>query len=335
MPRRSRIDAAGALHHIMVRGIEKSEIFSTDGDRNHFVSRLGGILEETKAMCYAWALIPNHFHLLLRTGPVSISTIMRRLLTGYAVWYNQTHRRRGHLFENRFKSILCQEDVYLMELVRYIHLNPIRAGIVRDLEELEWYPYCGHSTLMGKIKRGWQETSEVLGFFGTKIGTARHACKVFMERGIGQGRRADLTGGGLIRSAGGWEGVKALRNENIYQRSDERILGNGEFVERVLAGAQEAMERRHELRARGFNLAKIASRVSEILGAGPEVAWAKGKYRHAVEARSLFCYWAVWELGTPMSVLARKFGISITAVSQSVVRGRTIADKKSLSLIIT
>ena len=130
MPRKSRIDAPGALHHIIVRGIDRRRIFENDGDRDHFLSRLSDILTETKTACYAWALIPNHFHLLLRTSDVSISTVMRRLLTGYALWFNKRHRRYGHLFQNRFKSILCQEEVYLLELVRYIHLNPIRSELV-------------------------------------------------------------------------------------------------------------------------------------------------------------------------------------------------------------
>jgi putative transposase len=83
MPRSSRIDAAGALHHVIVRGIERGSVFRDDTDRNHFVERLSGILQDTKTVCYAWALIPSHFHLLLRTGPVPLSTVMRRLLTGY------------------------------------------------------------------------------------------------------------------------------------------------------------------------------------------------------------------------------------------------------------
>jgi putative transposase len=332
MPRKSRIDAAGALHHIMVRGIERRKIFGSDADRDHFVSRLGEVLQRTKTICYAWALLPNHFHLLLRTGSVSISTVMRRLLTGYAVWYNRTHRRHGHLFQNRFKSVLCQEDVYLMELVRYIHLNPIRAGIVRGMEELGRYPYSGHSVLMGKVKREWQERAGVLGFFGERTASARRAYQEFVEEGIEQGRRTDLTGGGLIRSAGGWEGVKALKRENVYQRSDERILGDGEFVGSVLAAAEEAMEKRYSLRARGYDLEKVALRVSQELGAEPGAVWRKGRYRHAVEARSVLCYWAVRELGTPMSFLARKFGMSIPAISKSVARGRTIADARGFTL---
>ena len=129
MPRQARIDAPGALQHIIVRGIERKRIFFDDRDRDNFVTRLTTVLPESTARCYAWALIPNHFHLLLCTGNVPMSTVMRRLLTGYAVSFNRRHRRHGQLFQNRYKSILCQQEPYLLELVRYIHLNPLRAGI--------------------------------------------------------------------------------------------------------------------------------------------------------------------------------------------------------------
>jgi REP element-mobilizing transposase RayT len=144
MPRKARIDAPGALHHIIVRGIERRKIFLDDSDRDNFVERLGNIVSETKTPCFAWALIPNHFHLLLRTGLTPIATVMQKLLTGYAVGFNLRHRRHGQLFQNRYKSILCQEDAYLLELVRYIHLNPLRAKIVEGMKELDKYPYSGH-----------------------------------------------------------------------------------------------------------------------------------------------------------------------------------------------
>jgi REP element-mobilizing transposase RayT len=150
MPRSSRTDDVGALHHVMVRGIGRSERSQSNADRHHFVERLGRILHETEAQCYAWALMPNHYHLPLRTGPVPISTVMRRLLTGYALWYHRGHRRHGHLFQNRFKSILCQEHRYLL-------------GLVGDLNEPGRYAYSGHSVLMGKMKKPWQDTKGVLG----------------------------------------------------------------------------------------------------------------------------------------------------------------------------
>jgi len=223
MPRKSRIDTPGALHHIIARGIERRRIFADDTDRDDFLKRLGTIISETETACYAWALIPNHFHLLLRTDKASISTVMRRLLTGYAIGYNHRHRRSGHLFQNRFKSILCQEDPYLKELVRYIHLNPLRAKIVPDLRSLNRYPYCGHSALLGKKPRQWQATESLLAFFGDDLRTAKRNYSDFVIKGIDQGRRPDLTGGGLIRSVGGWSALKSLRRAGFSQKADERI----------------------------------------------------------------------------------------------------------------
>lgn len=100
MPRKARLDAPGALHHIICRGIERRKIFDDHADRDNFLQRLGIILKETLRPCYGWALIPNHFHLLLPTGKVPISIVMRKLLTGYAVSFNRRHRRYGHLFQS-------------------------------------------------------------------------------------------------------------------------------------------------------------------------------------------------------------------------------------------
>ena len=124
MPRQARIDTPGALHHIMVRGIERRKIFRDNKDKDNFVERLGSVIKDTSTSCYAWSLQSNHIHLLLRTGDNPISTVMGRLLTGYAVTFNRRYKRHGQLFQNRYKSILCQEDPYFIELVRYIHLNP-------------------------------------------------------------------------------------------------------------------------------------------------------------------------------------------------------------------
>jgi REP element-mobilizing transposase RayT len=123
MPRKTRLDAPGALHHIVVRGIERRKIFRDDSGRDDFLERLSAILGESRTPCYAWALMPKHFHLLLKTGQTPISTLMRRLLTGYAVSFNLRHRRSGHRFQNRYKSILCREDACLLELARYIHVK--------------------------------------------------------------------------------------------------------------------------------------------------------------------------------------------------------------------
>jgi REP element-mobilizing transposase RayT len=190
MPRKSRIDAAGALHHIMARGIEGSLIFRNDSDRDDFLSRLGELTREAEARCLAWALMGNHFHLLMKTGKEPLARGMQRLQTGYALSYNRRHRRQGHLFQNRYKSILCQEDPYLLELVRYIHLNPVRAKTVATLDELDRYAYSGHSAILGVCQNDWQDTQGVLRLFGQRESTARRRYHRFVEKGIAAGKGA-------------------------------------------------------------------------------------------------------------------------------------------------
>jgi REP element-mobilizing transposase RayT len=292
MPRKARIDAPGALHHIIVRGIEKRNIFKDDKDRNQFVKRLGDVLTESETPIYAWALIPNHLHLLLKTGLTPIATLTRRLLTGYAVYFNRRHRRHGHLFQNRYKSILCQEQPYFQELIRYIHLNPLRAKLVKATKALERYPYSGHSAVVGKVKRDWQQVNYVLGFFGKRKPDARKAYRHFVEQGVKQGRRPELIGGGLIRSVGGWSAINALRDERVRVKADERILGDSDFVEAVLKEADEQLQRRYRLQVKGFDLEQAARCVAQVLNIPVELVWEKSRRPQVVEARDLLCYWA-------------------------------------------
>ena len=173
MPRQARLDSPGTLHHVMVRGIEKRPIVNDETDRKDFVRRLGALAEETQTPIYAWALMSNHVHILLCSGALGLAKFMRRLLTGYAVSYNLRHRRHGHVFQNRYKSIVCDGDNYFTELVRYIHLNPLRVELVKDLKELENYPYCGHGTILGTPARQWQDCESVLAQFGTRTSEGR------------------------------------------------------------------------------------------------------------------------------------------------------------------
>ena len=266
MPRQSRIDAPGSLHHIICRGIERRKIFRNTADRDDFVARLSRVVSDTETSCYAWAVMPNHFHLLLRTGSVLITTVMRRLLTGYASGFNRRHQRSGHLFQNRYKSILCQEDPYLKELVRYIHLNPLRARIVKDLDGLDFYPYCGHNRIMGytKEKERWQDTDFILAIFGASMESARMKYREFIESGVSMGRRPELTGGGLVRSAGGWGELKSMRRMRGHIKGDERILGDPDYVESVLHAAQEHLDEKYRIRAKGYGFQDVLNRVSEI-----------------------------------------------------------------------
>ena len=333
MPRKARIDAPGALHHIIVRGIEKREIFEDDKDRDQFIKRLGDILTETETPIYAWALIPNHVHLLLKTGLTPVATIMSRLLTGYAGYFNRRHRRHGHLFQNRYKSILCQEEPYFRELVRYIHLNPIRAKLVKEIKALDKYPYSGHSAVLGSVKRDWQQVDYVLGFFGKTKSAARRAYRHFVKKGVSEGRRHELTGGGLVRSLGGWTAFRALRGGSVRIKGDERILGDSDFVEAVLKEADEQLERRYQLKTRGFDLDQVAQRVAQVLDRPLEIVWEKSRRPQVAMARSLLCYWASKELGMSMTDLAKRLNLTQPAISIAARRGERIARENQYMLI--
>jgi putative transposase len=332
MPRKARIDAPGALHHIICRGINRKRIFRDNTDRNNFVERLGNIIIDTSTSCYAWVLIPNHFHLLLRTGKVPIATVMRRLLTGYAVTFNRRHRRHGHLFQNRYKSILCQEEPYLLELVRYIHLNPVRAKVVSSYEELDTYPYSGHSRIMGRFTDAWQEADEILLRFSKRISIARRKYSSFVEEGVSQGRKPELTGGGLIRSAGGWQKFQELRKMQVVLKSDERILGENDFVDTVLEGAEEVLARSYQHRLKGYDFNMAVEKVGEIFQMHPKEILTGGKQPQRVQARSLLCYWAVRELGLSATSVAVRLGLTQPTVSRSVQRGEKLAFEQDYQL---
>jgi len=332
MPRQARIDAPGAVHHIIARGIERGKIFRDDQDRGDFVHRLGKVVVETQTRCFAWALIPNHFHLLLQTGSVPVATVMRRLLTGYAIGHNRRHRRSGHLFQNRYKSILCQKDAYLKELVRYIHLNPLRAGLVKNMDELDRYRFSGHSYVVGKKSNDWQAVSEVLSIFDDRLTQARSRYRDYLIQGVSLGRQPDLVGGGLVRSAGGWDVVCAMRRLGDFQKSDERILGDGDFVETVLVEAQEQMRHRYVLASKGFELKDLGEAVSKVVQVSPEELVGPSKARRVVKARALICYWAVRELGLSMTEVGGRLKIGVSTVSSAVKKGQSIAKEEGLVL---
>ena len=317
MPRKTRIDAAGALHHVIVRGIGQSAIFKDDRDRKDFLTRLESLLQETSTSCYAWALMNNHVHLLLRSGLSPLSSLMRRLLTGYAKYFNRRHNRSGHLFQNRYKSFLCEEEPYLLELIRYIHLNPLRVGAVKTMDELATFPWSGHSTLLGKHKREWQETEFVLHLFHERQTIARKAYLSFLEKGIALGRRSDLTGGGLIRSAGGWVAVQSLRKSKEHYASDERILGSSDFVSTVLKQANEQYEKK-----RLFDMETLIMFVCEYLHIDKSLLLSPVKQGQVARARSLIAHIAFNVLRLTGVSIAGSLGLSPSAVSKLAAKGR-------------
>ena len=317
MPRQARIDIPGLLQHVIVRGIERTDIFLDDEDRNRFVERLCTLLVKSGTDCFAWAQIPNHVHLLLRCNHIELSRFMRSLLTGYAVTFNRRHARFGHLFQNRYKSIVCEEEPYLLELIRYIHLNPLRAGLVKDIEELARYPWCGHGVLLGYRELSGQATDEVLSLFGKGIKRARQTYQQFILDGVAMGRRPELVGGGLRRS-------QMVENPDVaLGEYDERVLGGGEFV----ASLREEPSLGSKL-LRGIELQKLQSIVSDYFQLPAAALLRRGRRNAYSEARELFCYLAIRELGYSGAKVGALLGMGSSSVSRASRRGEELFDSR-------
>lgn len=320
MPRQARLDAPGTLHHVIVRGIEKRRIVNDNQDRENFVTRVGELCLETKTAIYAWALMSNHAHILLRSGPEGISTYMRRLLTGYAVTYNLRHRRYGHLFQNRYKSIVCEEDAYFKELVRYIHLNPLRAAIVDTPSELAKYRWCGHGVILGRFRHSWLDRDYVLRWFGKKQGEAKKQYQQFVRKGVDLGPQPDLVGGGLVRSLGGWAAVKSLRRQNVKEMGDERVLGSGKFVKNLLNEA----ERKTRLQFTTLELIEKAKSAMDVYCRQHDIEMdlirSGSRAGQVPKHRAELAIKLVTQMGLSMAETGRQLGLSTSGVAQILRR---------------
>lgn len=322
MPRQARLDAPGTLHHVIVRGIEKRRIVDDRKDKEDFVKRMGEIALDSSTAIYAWALMINHAHILLRSGNKGLPGFMRRLLTGYAISYNIRHKRHGHLFENRYKSILCDEDAYFRELVRYIHLNPLRGGLVKSLRELDGYSWCGHSAIMGRKAHEWQKVDYVLSWFGSREGEAREAYRKYVKRGIQQGRRSDLVGGGLIRSLGGWSQVVSLRRSKERVLSDQRVLGDEEFVERVSKEADDGIQYQLSGNERRQKTEGHIRMICQREGINLEELKSGSRRGRVPKARAKLAVSLVDDYGIPLAEVGRQLGVSTSAVSKIIRRNK-------------
>jgi len=247
-------------------------------------------------------------------------------LTGYTVRFNRRHRRHGHLFQNRYKSILCEENAYLTQLVAYIHLNPFRAGIVRDVSELRSYPYCGHSALMGKKIRPWQDAQYILALFGKSVSEARKNLHQHVVKWSAKGRCSELTGGGLIRSAGGWRQIREAYRDGIRISSDERILGSSDFVEKTLRRAGEAYDQKLQLQSAGVDLSTVIGAVCRDLEVDEDELTGASKRLKATNARALVSHIAVRGLSISGSEVARRLKVDRSAVCRAARRVENDAD---------
>jgi hypothetical protein len=260
----------------------------------------------------------NHLHILLKSGENGLVTYMRRLLSGYAQHYNRRHKRSGYLFQNRYKSIICEEEAYFSKLVAYIHLNPLKAGIAGSMEELARYPWSGHAVIMKRISHDWLDRDYVLRFFGKAEGKARKAYMVFLEEEIGIDRESELSGGGLVRSHGGWSNVQSMREKGLKEMGDERILGSGDFVKSLLAETERGVEQQFNA---GERLDLVQREIADVCkAAGITAAFLRSGSRSGSlsELRKSLATKIVYEYGLSFAEAARQLGVTTSAVSYMV-----------------
>lgn len=237
----------------------------------------------------------------------------------YATIFNLRHRRAGHLFQNRFKSILVDEQAYLLELVRYIHLNPVRGRRPEvGLEELDDYPWTGHAVLLGTIQFAAQRTDVVLRQFGTRAGAARRAYRDFVRAGHTARAIPDLDGGGLRRSAGGWRAVQRLARGREQWAHDERVLGDGEFVARVVHEAAGA--RASPPANPAAHIATLCERFAPSCGVTADETARPSRRAAVLDARALVSEVAVRELYLPQTVAGRHLGVSKQSIGRALLR---------------
>lgn len=319
MPRQARIDVAGQLYHVMSRGIERCSIFYDEADYIDFTERVRVWLRKSGGRCLAWCLMPNHFHLLLLRGDRPLSELMHHLMTGYAVNFNLKYHRAGHLFQNRYKAIICDLEEYLQELVPYIHLNPLRAKLVKDLAELENYKWCGHAAITGGVPDEIIDREALLEHFGDGVMAAVEKYRQIMAEKAAGGQ-VDLSGGGLIRSARGLNSVLNAFRARERILFDQRVLGGGDFVEVVLKAAETAasvpLKSREELLAEVEKCTGITTK--NIL----RPQFARGPSR----ARAVYCYLCKEKGGATASDLMRELGISQSGVSKLISKGRRLVE---------
>ncbi len=209
MARKPRLHLPGGLYHVMLRGNGGQDIFFDDEDRYHLYLLIQQGVERYSHRIHGFCCMPNHLHLAIQVAEDPLSAIMQNLSFRYTRWFNKKQVRTGHLFQGRYKAILVDADNYLLELVRYIHLNPVRAGIVKKPQDYAW---SGHRAYLGIETLPWLDTDWVLRQFAKRLKTCRQRYEAFVQAGTKEGYRREFHQGG----------------------EDSRVLADNRFLERHL-----------------------------------------------------------------------------------------------------
>jgi REP element-mobilizing transposase RayT len=306
MARKTRIEFPGVFYHVLARGNNKQVIFKDDQDYNVYIIRLKRYHERYKFILYAYTLMPNHIHLLIETGITPLSKIMQGIQQSYTYYYHKKYESVGHLFQGRYKAILCQRDTYLLELVRYIHLNPVRAALVASPEDYLW---SSHRAYLGYLNQPFVKKDLIFRMFSEDESVAEKKYLQFIRDGIDNGHQNAL-----------------------YNVIDQRYLGNPKFVEKVKQKIKSQDKTENQNREQNIHdmqclllikkktLPEILKIVTETTGVHTESILGNSREQLISRARSLFVLVAARRAGISNKSLAEFLGRDASSISNMIRR---------------
>lgn len=294
MARQPRVEFPGAFYHVITRGNNRQVVFRDTQDYRRLLESLTALHQDSDVRVYAFVLMPNHLHLLIETGQEWLSHFMQRLLTRYTMTFNRRHRQSGHLFQGRYKALLCQKESYLLELVRYLHLNPVRARLVHRPEQ---WPWSSHRAYLGLQHLPVVESHWVLRQFGRTLPQARQAYRKFIS-----------------------DGLDADSCEDLTQGVHNGILGDGAFIEQIQRRARGGRGEAAASFRPTLTLHELLERVSKLVGLPTESVIARTGGRQASLARALVAYVGTIRLGYRGRVLATFLHCDPSAITHAVRR---------------
>ncbi len=286
MARKPRIEYEGCVYHVLIRGNHKQIVFHDKQDFNKYISLLISYKKRMNFKLYAYVLMQNHNHLLLEAGKVPLSKIMQGINQSYTMYYNRKYSKVGHLFQGRYKSIVCDADSYLAVLVRYIHLNPVRTMVVKKPEDYKW---SGHNDYLSENINSLLDTDTVLRMFSEDKSVSRQLYGKFIESSIS--RKSNL---------------------NNYIGKDQRVLGNEVFFETIM---KKIDENSIEKRLKKVSLEKLFSQVVSITKVSSKEILGKGRSEAVSKARHIFIIAGV-ESGHQGKEIAQYIGRDPASVSR-------------------
>jgi len=287
MARKPRVEFDGAFYHVIVRGNQRQRTFQDDRDRIAYLQRIEHYRQRYGFRLYAYVLMANHVHLLMETKSVGLSKIMQGIQGSYTQSYNRRHRKVGHLFQGRYKAILCDRDAYLLELVRYIHLNPGRLRVPDDPWRYRW---SSHGAYLGKSSPVKVDTQEILSRFGSRLDAARRGYQGFMGDGMKQGHE-----------------------EKYYQTLDQRFLGDERFVYEV---AERSEAKEVEIKGKKVGFARLLQALCTMRHVDSKVLLEPGRQRQWVALRAQLVYLAREWCGLTAKELAGRLNRDASMISR-------------------